>query len=245
MKKNPNTGAEQQDFSSASGDFSNISSDNSYLPLFIDFSEKPVLIFGGGAVGERKVERFIHAPLQVVSLKFTEKISEYAKAGRIQVLEKDVSEISDADLKKMMDGVFLVIVATPDEQQNNRIEQMAKSAGILVNHTGGAEEVIIPSLIDRNGLQIAISSGGESPAVTKYARLQIEKAIGSDFEKMIEIQNDVRNLLKNRVPDQKKRQEILWEIMDSGDIWDLLKSENASDFEKAKEKAFMMAGIQK
>ncbi|WNY27446.1 bifunctional precorrin-2 dehydrogenase/sirohydrochlorin ferrochelatase [Methanolapillus ohkumae] len=212
---------------------------NPYLPLFIDFSEKPVLIFGGGTVGERKALRFMKsAPVTVVSLRFTDLLLKNAQSGQIQILEKDISKMSDADLKTLMKGVFLVVAATPSNALNDRISKIAKSTGILVNHAGGADAVVIPSLIEKNGLSIAISSGGESPAVTKYVRIQIEKTIGSDFEKMILIQNEMREELKKTIPDQKKRQAVLWEIMDSDEIWELLKSDSDADFEKAKKKAY-------
>ncbi|MDV0446273.1 Siroheme synthase [Methanosarcinaceae archaeon Ag5] len=218
-------------------------SENPYLPLFIDFSNKIVMIFGGGAVGERKALRFMNrAQTVVVSKQFTPRLEEEAKAGNIRLIHMNIFNASDLDLGQLVKGVFLVIPAMNNAEQNKRIVHYAHIYGSLINETGGSGEVIIPSLIERNGLQIAISSGGESPAVTKYARLQIEKAIGADFEKMIEIQNEIREYLKSVVSEQKERQEILWTIMDSNEIWDLLKSDDETDFEKAKEKAFLMAG---
>lgn len=207
---------------------------NPYLPLMIDFTDKIVVIFGGGAVGERKVKRFADKALvTVVSSSLTPGLMQMAKADLILFIEKDLAELTDGEIFDCMSDAFLTVAATSDSAVNRRIVSMAKTAGVLVNDTEKADEVIIPSFIERGGLQIAISSGGESPAVTKYARMKIEEAIDGDLELMIGLQNEVRDYLKTAVSDQRMRQEILWKIMNDEEIWKLL----PEDFEKAKEKA--------
>ncbi len=207
---------------------------NPYLPLMIDFTDKIVVIFGGGAVGERKVKRFADKALvTVVSSSLTPDLQEMEKEDSILFIEKDLAELTDGEIFDCMSDAFLAVAATSDTAVNRRIVSMAKTAGVLVNDTEKADEVIIPSFIERGGLQIAISSGGESPAVTKYARMKIEEAIDDDLELMIGLQNEMREYLKTAVSEQKTRQEILWSIMNDEEIWKLL----PADFEKAKEKA--------
>ncbi|WNY24270.1 Siroheme synthase [Methanimicrococcus hongohii] len=211
---------------------------NPYLPLMIDFTDKIVVIFGGGAVGERKVKRFAEKALvTVVSSSLTPDLQEMEKDDSILFIEKDLSKLTDGEIFDCMSDAFLVIAATSDSEVNRRIVSMAKTAGVLVNDTEKADEVIIPSLIERGGLQIAISSGGDSPAVTKYARMKIVGAIDNNFEQMILLQNEMREYLKTIISDQKKRQKILWEIMNDEEIWDLL----STDFEKAREKAMKLS----
>jgi len=208
-------------------------SNNPYLPIFIDFSDKSVVIFGGGAVGERKACRFLQkANVTVVSRSLTPDLEKYAAGGQIQFVSKDISKLSESDIQKLVSGAFLVIPATSDSEINQKISDVAKLMGVLVNSTGDADEVVIPSFIERGGLFIAISSGGESPAVT---RMKIESVIDDDFEKMILLQNEMREYLKTVVSDQKKRQEVLWDIMNDDEIWELL----SKDFGKAKEKAML------
>jgi len=210
-------------------------SNNPYLPVFIDFSDKSVVIFGGGAVGERKACRFLQkANVTVVSRSLTSGLEKYAAGGQIQFVSKDISKLSESDIQKLISGAFLVIPATSDSETNQRISDVAKLMGVLVNSTEDADEVVIPSFIERGGLFIAISSGGESPAVTKLARMKIESVIDDDFEKMILLQNEMREYLKTVISDQKKRQEVLWGIMNDDEIWGLL----SKDFGKAKEAAF-------
>lgn len=207
---------------------------NPYLPLIIDFTDKNVVIFGGGAVGERKAKRFAGiANVTVVSSSLTPALRQMEKDGLILFIEKNLAELTDGEIFDGLSDAFLTVAATSDSAVNHRIVSMAKTAGVLANDTENAGEVVLPSFIERGGLQISISSGGKSPAVTKYARMRIEEAIDENLELMIELQNEMREYLKTAVPDQKIRQEILWEIMDDAEIWELL----PADFEKAKEKA--------
>ena len=207
---------------------------NPYLPLLIDFSDKLVVIFGGGAVGERKAKRFCEkAPVTIVSSSLTAELKEMEACDSFLFIQKDISKLTDGEIFDCISDAFLVIAATSDSEINRKIISMAKTAGILANNTEGTDEVVIPSFIERGGLQISISSGGESPAVTKYARMKIESVIGDDFEKMIDLQTEMREYLKTVESDQKKRQEILWEIMNDEKIWKLL----SVDFEKAKNAA--------
>lgn len=209
-------------------------SENPYLPLLIDFTDKNVVVFGGGSVGERKVKRFYEKALvTVVSSGLTPELKRMESEELFLFIEKDLSQFTDGEIFDIMSDAFLVIAATSDTEVNRRIVSMAKTAGVLVNDTQSADEIIIPSWIERGGLQIAVSSSGESPAVTKYARMKIEEAIDENLEEMIALQNEMREHLKTVVSDQKKRQDILWDIMNDSEIWDLL----SSDYEKAKEKA--------
>ena len=214
------------------------SDENPYLPLLIDFTDKTVVIFGGGAVGERKAKRFSKkAQVTVVSSSLTPDLQKMEADDSILFIKKDISELTDGEIFDCLSDAFLAIAATSDSEINQKIISMAKTAGVLVNDTEKADEVIIPSFIERGGLLISISSGGDSPAVTKYARMAIESAIGDDFEKMIELQSEMREYLKTVIPEQKKRQDILWEIMNDDEIRRLL----SADFEKAREKALAKA----
>ena len=211
---------------------------NPYLPLLIDFSDKVVVIFGGGTVGERKVKRFCERSLvTVVSSSLTDDLKKMEADDLFLYIQKDLSQLTDGEIFDCISDAFLVVAATSDSKANCKIVSMAKAAGTLVNNTEGADEVIIPSFIECGGLQVAISSRGESPAVTKYARMKIESVIGDEFEKMIELQSEMRKYLKTIESDQKKRQEVLWKIMNDKEIWKLL----STDFEKAKEKAEQIA----
>lgn len=215
-------------------DLSRTDAENPYLPLLIDFTDKIVVIFGGGVVGERKAKRFAgKASVTVVSSSLTPDLREMEAIDSILFIRKDLSDLTDGEIFDCLSDAFLAVAATSDTAVNRRIVSMAKEAGVLINDTEGADEVIIPSFIERGGLQISVSSGGDSPAVTKYARMRIESVIDDDFEIMIVLQNEMREYLKTVLSDQKRRQDILWKILNDREIWALL----SSDFKKAKERA--------
>ena len=71
-------------------------------------------------------------------------------------------------------------------------------------------------------MTIAISTGGRSPAMSKYIRLKLDAALGPDVEKMVELQENVREQIKKSVKGQKRREEILWGILDDPAVWKAL-----------------------
>jgi precorrin-2 dehydrogenase/sirohydrochlorin ferrochelatase len=190
-----------------------------FLPLFIDFSGKRVVIFGGGAVGERKARYFSAADVVVISHRFTPGLEAMAKDGSARL---ECKAIKKEDIKPLVEGAFLVVAATGDPALNNEITRVAAGAGILANSATGGSPVTIPSLIKKDQFMVAISTGGRSPAMSKYLRLKLEASLGEDIDEMVLLQERVREHLKKSVKDQKRREEILWAILDDAAVWDAL-----------------------
>ena len=201
-----------------------------FLPLFIDFSGKRVVIFGGGAVGERKARYFSTADVAVLSHDFTAGLEAMAKDGSVRLERKAVKK---EDINALIEGAFLVVAATGDPALNEDITRIADAAGILVNSATGESPVSIPSLIKKNRIMVAISTGGRSPAMSKYLRLKLEKSLGEDLDNMIMLQERVREHLKKSVKDQKRREEILWDILDDAAVWDALGESTEKAFDIA------------
>ena len=151
------------------------SSMTGYQPLFVDFTGKKVVIFGGGAVGERKAAYFSGADVTVVSREFTPGLE--AMPG-IRPVRKDVT---GAIVPGLIDGAFLVVAATGDSALNNEIARIACDMGILVNAAEGGSDVILPSKIVQGDITIAISTGGRSPAMARYLRQRLEESLGTEL----------------------------------------------------------------
>ena len=228
----------------------NISGDrrSGYTPLMIDLSGRKVVIFGGGAVGERKALRFMQtADVFVYSSSFTENLLKAAAAdpGHLHLIPTEKNTDSDdpkeaeSFAEKCIEGAFLVIPATGDIPFNERLASIARRLNCLVNSVDGASEVIIPSSIEKGGLLISVSSNGASPAITKHARILIESVITDDFEKMMCLQEELRKHLKETVPDQKVRQEILRKVVSSDEVRDAL----SVSYENGKKKAEEICGF--
>lgn len=201
-----------------------------YLPLMIDFSGRKVVIFGGGSVGERKAALFSEvADTIVASLGFSEKLHELEEAGMVKLFELDLSGVPDENLLALMDGAFLVIPATSSLSLNDRIAALAEGGGSLVNRVEFAGPAVVPSIIRRGPLMIGISTFGQSPAVSKFTRKNIESVITPEYEGMIRLQAELRAYLKEHVAEQKRRQLILWKVLDNEEVWEKL----AESYEEA------------
>jgi precorrin-2 dehydrogenase/sirohydrochlorin ferrochelatase len=209
---------------------SGVGSRGQLLPLLLDMKEKLVVIFGGGSVGERKAELFSRSgPVRVVSQNFAPGLMELEKEPERRL------ELSRADLslgfEKYLNGAFIVIPATSDSELNRAIAEEADRRGILVNMVEGQGGVVVPSLIQRGPVRIAISTG--SPALSKYMRLRLEEELKEDYAGMARLLAQMRIELKGLVPLQKDRARIIREILKDELVWKLL--------EVSYEKAYMRA----
>jgi precorrin-2 dehydrogenase/sirohydrochlorin ferrochelatase len=189
------------------------------IPLMIDFSGRPVVIFGGGDVGARKAVFFCRdADVTVISRSFVAVFSELP----VGLITKDIDRMSEGELKDAISGAFLVVAATPDAGMNNRIGNICKRHGILFNNAEGEEgTALIPSIERGEHFLLAISTEGVSPAVSRYIRELIELAC-PDLDAMIGVQARLRTALKQRIPDQDTRSRILRDVLHDRNVWDLL-----------------------
>jgi len=189
-----------------------------------------VVIFGGGAVGERKAKYFAPADVTVVSSRFTECLDAMGAEG---ILKLERRAIKKEDVPRLIEDAFLVIAATGDKKLNDEISALAEARGILANNATGETPVVVPSVIKKGDVTIAISTGGRSPAMSKYLRLKLDAALGPDVEKMVELQENVREQIKKSVKGQKRREEILWGILDDPAVWKALEKSPARALELA------------
>lgn len=192
-----------------------------FLPLMLDLSGKEVVIFGGGEVSERKASLFCdYASVKLISRDFTPLLHQLSEEGKIQLIKvKDLNEIR---ISNYLETAFIVIPATNNEVLNEKISALAKQNGKLVNRVDNIGDIIVPSVIKHGDIVIGISTLGKSPAVSKYIRKKLERVITIDLERMSCLQNELREMLKSRVRDQKKRKEILWNIINDDDIWHVI-----------------------
>ena len=192
------------------------------IPLFIDCSGRRVVIFGGGAVAARKAAYFVQeARVLVVSRSFVQKLE------TLQVEKEcvDIKDASDATLAALIKGAFLVIGALSDPAQNNRIGRLCRKKGILFNNAAGqAGDVVLPAISRGEHYTLAISTGGSSPAISRYIREHLEREL-PELDIMIVLQNRLREELKRMEPDQAKRNTILHKVLADPLVWKLLKTD--------------------
>ena len=163
-----------------------------YYPVYLDIQNRNCLVVGGGSVGTRKVMTLLDcgATVVVVSPAVTEKIEELSNNGLIK-LEKRVFNASD------LDEMFLAIGATDNQELNRQIHTGAERLGILCNIADRPEDCnfILPSIVNRGDLIIAISTSGKSPAFAKKLRKDLEKEFGNEHAEFLKLMGTIRKKL--------------------------------------------------
>lgn len=177
-----------------------------YYPAFINLREKQCVVVGGGKVAERKVLALIRsgAEVKVISPAITGILEKYKQEGRIRHIKRNYKK---GDLK----DAFLVIAATSDKMLNKRVSD---EAPFLVNVVDMPEiaNFIVPSVVSRGALTIAISTSGKSPAAARAIRKEIELQYGSDFSLFLDFLGDVRKNAMKKISDKKTRERFLKDI---------------------------------
>jgi precorrin-2 dehydrogenase/sirohydrochlorin ferrochelatase len=158
-------------------------------------------------------------------------LDRFHEDGKIELIK--VKDIGENEITSFLNNAFIVIPATNDPVFNEKIAKIAKVHGKFINRVDDIGDIIVPSVIRRGDIVIGISTGGQSPALSKYIRRKIEEVITPEFAVMSRLQNEIREKLKSVVVDQKKRKETLWNIINDNDVW--------KAFAESYEKAYMVA----
>ena len=190
-----------------------------YYPAYLDLRERPCLVIGGGAVAERKALALLEAgaAVTIVSPALTSKLHELSDSGKISYLQKQYEEND-------LSGPFLVIAATDSAEVNTLVASACRKKHVLVNVATPPEEsnFIVPSVVERGDLLIAISTSGTSPALAKKVRQDIEERYGAEYEIFLEKLSAIRKRVLEEVPDESKRRQVFQAIVDS-DVIDLIR----------------------
>jgi siroheme synthase-like protein len=177
-----------------------------YLPIFLDLGGRLCLVIGGGDFAEDKIRALLDAGaiITVVSRQATDGIKLQAAGGKLHHLAR---EYEYGDLR----GKSLAYVATENSEIARAAAREARELGIPLNVVDNPESstFISPATFRRGDLQIAISTGGSSPAVASMLRRRLEQQMGPGYALVLEIMRRTRQFLRNREADQRKRAFIL------------------------------------
>ncbi|MEW6416647.1 MAG: bifunctional precorrin-2 dehydrogenase/sirohydrochlorin ferrochelatase [Nitrospirota bacterium] len=174
-----------------------------YYPAFLNLKGKTAVVIGGGKVAERKVLSLLKAGsgVKVISPKLTKRIEKEKLKGRIKHIPRQYRK---SDLK----NAFLVIAATDSQVINDRV---SKDAPSLVNVVDIPDlcNLIVPSVMNRGPLNIAVSTSGISPALSRSIRKELEKLYGPEFNNYLKLLKKIRLKATKIIDDKKKRREFL------------------------------------
>jgi uroporphyrin-III C-methyltransferase/precorrin-2 dehydrogenase/sirohydrochlorin ferrochelatase len=182
-----------------------------YFPVFFDLEAQKVLIVGGGDVALRKLALLERAgaAITVVAPELAPEIKERASAGKIRA---EAREFAPEDL----DGARLVIVATARRAVNRWIAALSEARGIPVNVVDDREasRFIVPALIDRDPVLIAVSTGGTSPVLARRLRERLEAAIPARIGALASWLRALRHTARRRLRDADARRQFFEEVVD-------------------------------
>ena len=206
----------------------------SYLPLFIDTAGKKCLIIGGGKVASRKLIPILKSNMSVVMIspKIIDEILNNSKDN------KNFVHISRKFEKNDISDQFLVVAATNDKNTNLQIAKLAKKNNILVNMAEDSlsGNTLIPSVVDRDPIKIAISSGAASPILTRLIKTKLETVIPYSFSKLAEIMMDYRNKVKETFSNISDRRNF-WETFLDGPVSEMVLSGHIDKAKKSLERS--------
>lgn len=198
-----------------------------YFPLFLKLQGLPVLVVGGGAVAERKTAllRAAGAQVTIVAPTLTPTLAALQTTQQVQWLAGEFVEAN-------VTGKRLVIAATDDRAINVRVFAAAEAQHIPVNVVDDPElsRFIVPAIVDRSPLVIAISSGGRAPVLARRIRAQLETVLDESLGRLAQFAERFRDRVKSAFASVNERRQF-WESVFDSEVPALIKSRRDDDAE--------------
>jgi siroheme synthase-like protein len=166
-----------------------------YYPIFLDLTKRRCAVIGGGAVAARKVEALLtaKADITVISPQVNEEL-------RAHITKRSVRHLARNYASDDLAGFHLAFVATANRVVNGEIFRDARERGIWINCADDPShcDFISPAVVHREQFDVAISTGGQSPAAARMLREHLEEFLTDDFADLVAIAAEVRRELRQR-----------------------------------------------
>ena len=199
-----------------------------YYPINLDIQHRKCLVVGGGSVGTRKVSmlRRCGALVTVVSPEVSPELDQQYRMGDIDWIER-CYQSSD------LNGMFLVIGATNDEDTNRRISSDAETEQCLCNIADRPEicNFILPAIVQQGDLILAVSTSGKSPALAKRLRRELTETYGPEYKTLLRIMGAIRKQLLAEEHAPEAHKPLFEKILDQG-LLNLLRQNDTEGIDK-------------
>ncbi|QGY41189.1 bifunctional precorrin-2 dehydrogenase/sirohydrochlorin ferrochelatase [Pseudodesulfovibrio cashew] len=186
-----------------------------YYPIFVNLENKHCLVVGAGEVGKRKIQSLVDAGAGSVTIIDTRPADpEMDGVLALDNVTFEGREFRDLDL----DGKFLVIACTSSEEVNWRISTLCAERGILCNIVDQPEKCsfIVPATVKRGDLTVAISTAGQSPAMAKRIRRELQENFGDEYAVLLSLMGKVRALMLSLGLETKANTAVFRSLVNSG-----------------------------
>ena len=198
-----------------------------YFPINLDIRGKSVVVVGGGTVAARKCQTLLAAGalVTVIAPTVTARLRELAEKGRVSHLAR---KYTGGDLV----GSFLVFASTDSHLVNRAVAKEAKNSGILADVVDAPDQSAFtsPAVVSRGGLMITISTEGESPALARKIRAELEQRYGPEYVELIKILGRVREKLLTEKRKSSYNKKLLLNLVEQ-DLPALLKKRSATEID--------------
>ena len=189
-----------------------------HFPIFLDLNKRRCLVVGAGEVAARKVQQLLKADADVlvVAPRAEDVIQDLTEQGKVR---HEARKFESKDVS----GCALVIAATADRQVNSQVATAAKAENIPVNVADDPAlcSFIMPSVVDRDPVQIAVSTGGASPVLARLLRTKLETLVPASYGRLVTVVREFRGRVKQRFPEFRQRRRF-WENILQGPVVELL-----------------------
>jgi uroporphyrin-III C-methyltransferase/precorrin-2 dehydrogenase/sirohydrochlorin ferrochelatase len=201
------------------------------LPVFQDVKARPVLVVGGGTAAARKAELVSRAgaSLTVIAPELGE---DMARLAAERGIVHRTGEVGPADLE----DCALAFGASDDMALNERVHDLAAAAGVPVNIVDRPElcQFIMPAILDRDGVVVAVSSGGDAPLLTRMMKARFETLVPTAYGRLARFGGAWRDRVKAAIADGDLRRRF-WENVFEGPVAELVFSGRDSEAAHAME----------
>lgn len=178
----------------------------SLYPVFLKLEGHKVLIVGGGTIAEQKIEAVLRSAtdVTVISPRISPLIQRWRDQGRLKHAKQEFQP-------GMTSGYFLVIACTDSEVVNRAVYKEARESGALANAVDdpGYCDFYAPAVVSRGDFQIAVSTGGNSPALAQKVRKNLEEEFGPEYEPWAAWLGRMREAIRSVLPRTESRKELL------------------------------------
>ncbi|MDF2843547.1 MAG: siroheme synthase [Herbinix sp.] len=187
-----------------------------YFPFYMDITDKLWVIVGGGTIALHKIKILLEfganmtviAPVLQEDIRWLQRQGEQQKQYKIDIWERD---FEDSDLQR----ADYVIAATDDNQLNSHIAQLCRAQNKLVNVVDVKEECsfIFPSIQKMENLVVAVSTGGNNPALAAKLKKDLETVIPDYYGTFNELLGEYRDYIKQKIADPKVRKKLYQDLI--------------------------------
>ncbi len=184
----------------------------SFYPILIRLEGMKVVVVGGGVVAQRKIDTLLsyQADIHVISRELTPELNKYLEEKRITLCGHEFKE-------SHLDGAFVVIAATDDPLLNRRVSEIATARGLLMNAVDQPADCnfIVPSILRRGDLMVAVSTSGKSPAFARKVREELEEKFGDEYGSFLVLMGRLREEILEKKLSQEENKQIFHQLVNS------------------------------